>query len=264
MKEAKLVRSGRAESGRPGRPRSERARKAVIRSTLALLKRVGFHELRIEAVARHAGVGKATIYRWWPTKADLVIAAFADAVEPELRFAAAGPVSKSIHQQMKRWSVVFRSPMGTIVAGMIGAGQSKPEILRAFRRHWVEPRRMEARKLLRRALRQGEMRNGLDPDFILDLLYGPLYLRLLLKHASLHENFVNTVFAVLWPALAGTRSSSLASAGVLRNVSRMSWQSFGRQGSSPPKSSPRAEPNSCISGRTHDQKPRNKSDMLKV
>ena len=185
----------------PGRPRSERARKAVIRSTVAILKRVGFNELSIEAVAAHAGVGKATIYRWWPNKAELVIDAFAAAVEKELRFPSAGPVLQSIHVQMQRWAVIFHSPLGQIVATVIGAGQSEPEILEAFRAHWVEPRRIEARALLRQAMKRGELRADLDPDVVLDLLYGPLYLRLMLRHAPLDRMFVDTVFDTVSPVL---------------------------------------------------------------
>jgi AcrR family transcriptional regulator len=187
---------------RPGRPRSEKARKAVIRSTLALLKRTGFHELSIEAVAAHAGVGKATVYRWWANKGELVIHAFVSAVEKELRFPSAGPVLQSIHVQMRRWAVIFRSPLGQIVATIIGAGQSEPEILKAFRSHWVEPRRLEARKLLSLAMKNGEIRSDLDPDAVLDLLYGPLYIRLLLKHAPLNEEFVDTVFEIVSPILS--------------------------------------------------------------
>lgn len=188
----------------PGRPRSESARKAVIQSTLALLNRVGFNELTMEAVAARAGVGKATIYRWWPNKAELVIDSFVSAVEEELRFPSVGPVLEAVHAQMRRWAVIFRSPLGQIVATVIGAGQSDPEILRAFRAHWVEPRRIEARKLLRVAMKRGEIRNDLDPDALLDLLYGPLYLRLLIKNDSLDEAFVDTVFRVVSPALTGT------------------------------------------------------------
>jgi len=188
---------------RPGRPRSEKARKAVLRSTLALLKRVGFDELSIEAVAARAGVGKATVYRWWPNKAELVIAAFVSAVEPELRIVSTGPGLESIHQQMRRWAVIYRGPLGQIVATVVGAGQSQPEILRAFRSHWIEPRRVEARRLLRRAIKEGEIRADLDPDAVLDLLYGPLYIRFLLKHAPLNRTFVDTVFKVVTPALAG-------------------------------------------------------------
>jgi AcrR family transcriptional regulator len=190
----------------PGRPRSERARKAVLRSTLALLKQVGFSELRIESVAAHAGVGKATIYRRWPNKAELVIAAFVMAVEPELRFPAGGSVLRSLHRQMRRWAVIFRSPLGQIVATVIGAGQSDPEILKAFRSHWIEPRRIEARRLLQQAIANGEIRADLNPDAILDLLYGPLYLRLLLKHAPLNEKFSDIVFKVVSPALAGKKA----------------------------------------------------------
>jgi|SRR5450631_1385773 len=186
---------------RPGRPRSEKARKAVLRSTLALLKRVGFHELSMEAVASRAGVGKATVYRWWPNRAELVIAAFVFAVEPELRFPSAGPVLESLHRQMRRWAVIFRSPLGHIVATVIGAGQSDPDILRAFRSHWIEPRRIEVRKLLQQAIAKGEIRADLDPDAVLDLFYGPLYLRLLLKHAPLNEKFADRVFNVVAPTL---------------------------------------------------------------
>jgi AcrR family transcriptional regulator len=190
------------EARGPGRPRSEKARKAVIRSTLAVLKRTGFHELSIEAVAAHAGVGKATVYRWWSNKAELVIDAFVFAVEKELRFPSAGLVLESIHAQMRRWAVIFRSPLGQIVATVIGAGQSEPEILEAFRSHWVEPRRVEARRLLTQAMKNREIRADLDPDTVLDLLYGPLYIRLLLKHAPLDEQFVNTVFEIVSPTIS--------------------------------------------------------------
>ncbi len=170
-------------SRRPGRPRSEKARRAVIRSTLALLERAGFN------------------------KAELVIDSFVSAVGKELRFPSAGPVLESIHEQMKRWAPIFRSPLGQIVVTVIGAGQSEPEILEAFRAHWVEPRRIEARRLLRQAMKKGEIRGDLNPDTILDLLYGPLYLRLLLKHAPLDENFVNTVFEVVRPILSARNSA---------------------------------------------------------
>jgi AcrR family transcriptional regulator len=184
-----------------------------MRSTLALLKQVGFHELGIEAVATRAGVGKTTIYRWWPNKAELVIAAFVSAVEDELRYPSNGPGLESIHQQMKRWAQIFRSPLGQIVATVIGAGQSEPEILAAFRAYWVEPRRLEARALLEDGKRRGEIRGDLDPDLILDLLYGPLYIRLLVRHAPLDEHFVSTVFKVVGPAILPNRSEPRRRAG---------------------------------------------------
>src|SRR5258708_14121524 len=103
-------------SRRPGRPRSEKARKAVIRSTLALLKRVGFNELTIESVAARAGVGKATVYRWWPNKAELVIASFVSAVGEELRFPSAGPGVESITYQMTSTAPIIPTPLAHISA----------------------------------------------------------------------------------------------------------------------------------------------------
>ncbi len=193
-----------AAARRPGRPRSEKVKRAVIQSTLSLLKRAGFEELKIESVAARARVGKATIYRWWPTKADLVIDAFATAVEDELRFPAGSSALASIHRQMRRWVPIFRSPLGQIVATVIGAGQSDPEILKAFRAHWTEPRRVEARKILRRAQQGKSVRADLDPDLILDLFYGPLYLRLMLKHAPLDDEFVDKVFDVVSAIVAAS------------------------------------------------------------
>jgi AcrR family transcriptional regulator len=185
----------------PGRPRSEKARTAILKGTLELLKRNGFNDLCIESVAARAGVGKATVYRWWPNKAELVIDAFASAVVKELRFPPAGSVQHAIRSQMKRWAVIFRSPLGQIIANVVGAGQSDPEILHAFQNQWVEPRRTEARKLLRQAMKNREIRSDLDPDTILDIFYGPLYLRLLVKNAPLTENFVDQVFDVVLSGL---------------------------------------------------------------
>src|SRR5271165_6134675 len=76
----------------PGRPRSEHARQAILRSTLKLLQHTGFPELTIEAIAADAGVGKTTVYRWWPSKGALVVDAFADSAGHKLHFPDTGSV----------------------------------------------------------------------------------------------------------------------------------------------------------------------------
>ena len=79
------------EKRAPGRPRSEESRQSILRSTLKLLKQEGgFSELSIEAIAADAGVGKTTVYRWWPTKAALVADAFSASADHELRFPDTG------------------------------------------------------------------------------------------------------------------------------------------------------------------------------
>ena len=183
-----------------GRPRSEQARTAILQSTLDLLKKVGFNELSIESIAARAEVGKATVYRWWPNKAALVIDAFVSVVGEELGFKSKGSVQNALRDQMRRWTIVFRSPLGRIVASVIGAGQSEPEILEAFREHWVEPRRREAREMLKRGIKNGEIKD-LDPDTILDILYGPLYFRLLVQNTPLSSDFADVVLSAITPGL---------------------------------------------------------------
>jgi AcrR family transcriptional regulator len=185
----------------PGRPRSEEARKAILESTLELLKQSGFADLSIESIASHAGVGKATVYRWWPNKGGLVMDAFVSVAEQELSFPPSGPVEKAIREQMKKWSSIFGGPLGRVIAAVIGAGQSEPEMLEAFQNYYVEPRRREARELLKRAMKNGELRPDLDPNLILDILYGPLYLRLLIQSGPLTLAFIDQVFEIVWPGL---------------------------------------------------------------
>lgn len=197
----------------PGRPRSQTARKAILKSTLQLLQKTGFTDLSIEAIAARAGVGKATVYRWWPNKAELVMEAFVFAVEAQLRIPTSGSVEKVIREQMKRWTQIFDSPLGRVIAAVIGAGQSDPAMLEAFQHQYVEPRRREARKLLHEAMRTGEIRSNLDPDTILDILYGPLYIRLLLQHAKLSSDLPDLVFDIVMPGLrpGGSRNGRTTS-----------------------------------------------------
>ena len=189
------------QSRSPGRPRSEEARQAIIESTLHLLQKTGFTDLSIEAIAADAGVSKATVYRWWPNKAELVMEAFVSAVEAELRISTTGSAEKVIREQMKRWTKIFASPLGRVIAAVIGAGQSDPAMLRAFQRQYIEPRRTEARKLLKEAMKNGEIRSNLNPETILDILYGPLYIRLLLQHAELGSDLPDLVFDIVMPGL---------------------------------------------------------------
>jgi AcrR family transcriptional regulator len=190
-----------AVSRAPGRPRSEEARKAILQSTLELLKESGFNDLSIESIAAHAEVGKATVYRWWPNKAALVIDAFVSAVGQDLRYPATGPALQAFRGQMERWIPVFNSPLGKVIAAVIGAGQSDPEIIEAFRVHWVEPRRREARDLIAQSVKAGELRDDIDADTILDLLYGPLYLRLMIRNGPLTHELIDEIFSVVLPGL---------------------------------------------------------------
>ncbi len=186
----------RAENGNgvkrlPGRPRCEESRQAILRSTLKLLKATGFPQLSIEAIAADAGASKATVYRWWPSKATLVADAFSASADDELRFPNTGSVRKDMSLQMRQVVRVFRSQRGKVVAALLAGGQSDPELIAAFRDRFLWPRRKQAYQTLQRGIDRGELPTNLDLDLTLDALYGPIYMRFLIRHSELEERFAD-------------------------------------------------------------------------
>lgn len=190
----------------PGRPRSEDARKSILRSTLKLLQAKGFPELSIEAIAADADVGKATVYRWWPNKAALVADAFSSSADEELRFPDTGSVRSDLSTQMKHLVRILRGKRGRIVAALVGGGQSDPELIEAFRDRFMMPRRYEAYEILRRGIDRGELSKNVDMNLMLDSLYGALYMRFLIRQTGLTEAFVDEIVGlVIEGAGAATR-----------------------------------------------------------
>ncbi|MGA7293399.1 MAG: TetR/AcrR family transcriptional regulator [Terriglobales bacterium] len=186
--------NGSAAKRSPGRPRSEESRQSILRSTLKLLKQEGgLAELSIEAIAADANVGKTTVYRWWPTKAALVIDAFAASADDELRFPNTGSLQKDMSLQMKRLIQIFRSQRGKVVAALLAGGQSDPELLETFRERFLWPKRRQAYQTLQRGIDRGELPADSDLDLILDSLYGPIYMRFLIRHDKLDETFADEV-----------------------------------------------------------------------
>jgi len=186
-------RNGNGGKRAPGRPRSEESRQSILQSTLKLLKETGFPQLSIEAIAADADVSKATVYRWWPTKAALVADAFSASADEELRFPDTGSVRKDMSLQMRRVVRVFRSQRGKVVAALLGGGQSDPELIAAFRERFLWPRRRQAYQTLQRGIDRGELPAGIDMDLTLDSLYGPIYMRFLIRHGELTESFADAL-----------------------------------------------------------------------
>lgn len=186
----------------PGRPRSEQARLAILRSTLQLLGQSGFSDLSIEAVAADAGVGKATVYRWWPDKAALITDAFASSTGQKLHFPDTGSVHTDMSQQMRQLVKIFLSRRGRIVSAILAAGQSDRDVIAAFRDRFMKPRRQEAYATLQRGIQRGELRKNVDMDLLLDSLYGPIYMRFLIRHRKLTPDFVDRLCDLV---LAGAR-----------------------------------------------------------
>jgi len=192
----------------PGRPRSEESRQAILRSTLGILGKSGFSDFKIEEVAEHAEVGKATVYRWWPNKGALIADAFASSTTRNLRFPDTGSVYTDMSQQMRQLIKVFRSRRGRIVSAILAAGQTDKEVIEAFRERFLWPRRREAYLTLRRAIARGELRKDADLDLLLDSLYGPIYMRFLIQHDRLTPEFAERLCALVLRGASPARNGS--------------------------------------------------------
>jgi AcrR family transcriptional regulator len=168
-----------------GRPRDELARQRILDAALAELEESGFANATVEAIADRACAGKATVYRWWPNKAAVFIEAFRDDVAPELPFPNTGSFREDVLTQLRNFTRMLSGRRGRLLAAFVTAAQSDPEVSAALWSLWFHPRREQAKKALERNQARGELRADVDPDLVLDLLYGPLYYRLLLGGGDL-------------------------------------------------------------------------------
>lgn len=176
-----------------GRPRSLESEQAILAATWKLLKDMSVRQISIEAIARDAGVGKTTIYRWWPSKAAVIVDAFLAQVETSLPFLETETAADALSHQMGRVVQVFGGDVGRIVAQIIAEGQCDSGALENFRDRFLNPRRDAARQVIERGIESGEFDSSLEPDIAMDILYGPIYYRLLVQHLPLDEAFVEAL-----------------------------------------------------------------------
>jgi AcrR family transcriptional regulator len=186
-----------------GRPRSEAARAAILRAAIELLQENGFSALSVDAIAGRAGVGKATIYRWWPNKAAVVMDAFLADTAPEMPFPDTGSAREDLRRQMRAVIRLLNTPaVRDPFVALIAESQHDPAVATALRERFVASRRKAATEVLTRGVQRGELRADLDPAVALDALYGALYYRLLVSGQRLTPRYADTLLDQLYPAFA--------------------------------------------------------------
>jgi AcrR family transcriptional regulator len=177
-------------------------RDKILAAAGSLLDEGGIGAVTMEAVAARAGVGKPTIYREWPNAQAVAMAAFLETAQA----APGGKIGKSplatLGRQLRKIAEAFSTRAGRNTAMMIAAAQNDSELAKVFRNHFILKSREEGRLLLAAAQRVGELRNGVDIEIALDLIYAPLYFRLLIGHGPLDGAFTD---GLLDMAVAGLR-----------------------------------------------------------
>ena len=159
-----------------GRPRSEEVHKAILDATLELLIEVGFSALTVEGVATRAGVGKATIYRRWPSKLPLVIEAFSQL--PQLEEVDTGNLVDDLKKMLRSYLQLFyTTPLAAVLPSLAGERARDPQLWERFD-SVIRSRRQPLVRALERAAERGELSPDLDLDLAADLIVGPIAVRL--------------------------------------------------------------------------------------
>ncbi len=178
---------------RVGRPRSEKSRNAIIDATDALLNEGGGAGLTVEAVAGRAGVGKPTIYRWWPTLADLVLDVLlrqADAAIPVVRH-------DSLRETLGPFLLLsvraINHGAGPHLRFLMAQAQLDEAFRERFRRHFTARRRAVLKSIFEQDVDRGRLPAEANLDILVDLVFGAMWYRLLTGHAPLDTSFANDV-----------------------------------------------------------------------
>lgn len=197
----------------PGRPRSIECHRAVLRATNELLSERRYADVTMEGIAERAGVAKQTLYKWWPSRPRLVMEAYLERVGrtvpmPAVARPRTGEASLDtdlLALMVETYRAFDEDGLGRIFAGLVADSQSDPELLDEFRDSYLAIRRAQVADLLRAAVSRGELPGGVDVELALDLLYGPMWLRLLVKRAPLDRAFAEGVVDTV---LQGLRTST--------------------------------------------------------
>jgi AcrR family transcriptional regulator len=174
-----------AERRSPGRPRSERSHRAIVQATLELLVEVGYQRLTMEQVQRRAGVGKATIYRRWTSKAELV----KDAIQyfsSELPLPDTGSLAEDYAIIASAVAAIAQNrDAALLMPRLLAEASGDSELHAIFYAQLVEPRRRVLRIALERARERGELRDDVDIELTIDMLVGPIIYRFLITGGDL-------------------------------------------------------------------------------
>jgi AcrR family transcriptional regulator len=183
----------RPRRGRGRRPAAE-VREEILEASAALLFDEGMADFTIEKVAKLSGASKMTIYKWWPSKGALALDGYFHRVEPQLVFPDTGDIQADLRSQLHAFlGVICGSSAGRVIGELIGQAQSDPELKAAYMERYSGPRRAKAVAAMETAKGRGQLRANLDPETVVDQLWGSCYHRLLLPDQPLTDDFVDAL-----------------------------------------------------------------------
>jgi AcrR family transcriptional regulator len=191
-----------------GRTRDNDAHQRILDATIALVGADGAGNVCINDIAAAAGVGKQTIYRWWPSKHAVVIEALVVRSIHDTPFRDSGDARRDLRDHLRGVVKIFNSPTGALIRELVAEAQTDRTVAEEFRERFWQPRRDLSIAFLRRAIERGQVRPDLDVEATLDAIYSPLWARLLIRHQPINNQLVDHVLDVVWPGLSAGCASA--------------------------------------------------------
>lgn len=209
-----------AAEPRVGRPRDPHIDAAVLDATLAVLDGSGYGGLTLEAVARHAGTTKPAIYRRWPSRQRLVLAALGQRLG-EVRAPDTGCTLCDLDECLKLFVAAFRRMPPDVIGPLFAECAGDPELRAAFMAALFDPPRAAAQQTLQRAHARGDLREDVDLDLVLDLLGSLVHYRTLFGHARTSDAEIERAVEALLQGVAEDYPGLLEHSRRLSGASRM-------------------------------------------
>lgn len=184
----------------PGRPRSQTSREAILKAALELVAEVGYAGLTIEGIASRAGVGKQTIYRWWPSKADVLLEAGATKADLYVPVSDRGSYRADLRAFLEAsYRLASQQSLVVLLRALMAEAQLAPEFATRFRSTFLERRRAALAVITDRAHQRGDLPPRPAPDVIADIVFGTIWYRILATHQPLDPGLADDLVAVLAP-----------------------------------------------------------------
>ena len=194
---------GPRAKGRAPHRRSDRARVAVLHAADDLLVERGYAGVTIEGIAARAGVAKQTIYRWWPSKFEILMDTFLEDAAGALEIPDTGTVDGDLRQHLRQLAgFLSAEPAGRVMLALIGEAQHEADVASTFQQRFLDERRALDRTILERGVARGDLRSDTDLDLVIDMIYGPVYHRVLLTGLPVDDRFIDGLVSHVMAAIA--------------------------------------------------------------
>jgi AcrR family transcriptional regulator len=199
--------------GTRGRPRSEEARRAILDTALRLCERGGYPKLTIKAIADEAGVGRQTVYRWWPDKASVLIEALLHLGERRspLLHPDTGDPLRDVRTVLTVTYELVHDITGQALIGLMSDAQRDPALARRLQDTVLGPRRDALQAILRRGVEAGELAENVPLPLVVDFAFGTMWYRLLSRHAPVDAALADQITAAVGRLLSARPPSGPAS-----------------------------------------------------